>query len=1856
MNNLKIRFVNLFITSLLFLGYLTADAQTADVRFGNSTVDCSGADPRLCVDIEIKANSGSLTVGNCNFFGSYNDAALEYDTYTELGFSGNGYPTLHSNSTTFGFISIGWAYEGAAADAFEMNSTTWSPVGQLCFIIEDNTQTADLALDPFGGGVLIKDGANNITYTNVYPEGQNFSPSLECPTASCAISGVAAGTATCVNDTDASFAVSFTAANGSGSYNVVDGNGTILANGATSPITVTTAGTGATITANVVDAADGTCAGTAVSVVLPICEPAPVCAISGVSASAATCNGTAATFDVSFAAVNGSGNYSVVDGNGTVLATGSASPIAVSVANAAGGSTDVNVVDSADATCAGTAVSVTLPDCQPAPCAITIDGVTQACNTDGTYNLTVNVSYSNEPSGLMEIEVGGNSVGTISAGATSGTVSNLLADGETDVDVVVSFVLDATCASPAVTYDEPTCDVTPVCAVSNVAATAAACIDDTNASFEVSFTVVDGSGSYNVVNANGDVLANGSASPITVTMAGDGSTVSVNVVDAADATCAGTAVDVVLPTCEPAPVCAISDVTATDATCAGTSATFEVSFTATNASGSYNVINADNAIIANGTASPIMVTVADATGGDISVNVADAADATCVGTAVTVSLPDCSIVTPVCAIADVAATTATCSGDVATFDVSFTATNGSGSYNVVNANGDVLASGSASPITVTTAGDGSTISVNVADAADATCAGTAVDVVLPIDCGLVIVCEISDVAATAAACVDDTNASFEVSFTATNASGTYNVVNANGTIWASGSASPISVTVAGDGSTVSVNVVDALDAACAGTAVDVVLPTCEPNPVCAISDVSASAAACIDDANASFEVSFTATNASGSYNVVDANGTVWASGSASPISVTVAGNGATLSINVVDAADATCAGTAVDVVLPVCEPNPVCAEFSLASGVSGSVCSGEMLNASILVLGGNLPYTVQWQANGNDIAGETDNAVMITATTADNCLAEGLVLTAIVTCEGNSTTISAGNVQIFPEPQTPSTSYDAETCTTTVIDACSGNVVETYTANAGDAATTISVSINGASCGNSSFSIAIPACDDEVECTDPTDASVMTPASAFCAEDGGTMYDLMQLVTGDMNGTWSSTDPDDVMNNMFVIPSNQGNAILTYTVAGVFPCEDASTTITVMINNCNTPPVVTPILLNVSAGTTSVDFNALAGASDPNGDAFTLSNVQSSNSDILISFAPDGSVSITNIPAGFTGAINLTYTVTDGTESSTGTIEILVSDCLAQAGVIGNPNSDKPDSFSCADDNSVAFAATNFNTNFTQIYVLVINGLIQQTSSNGVFANPEAGTYEVYAINYDPALAPDLTTPSIEPFINGSLDGCYDVAGPAVLVALTPVEVIVDAYCPADPTVSGYGVYFVDVCISGGFPAYSGFGSYALSFPPYNVVYNSANGDCASMTLQTNAGQPFPFPNGTPCFLIDVESDGLLCSVGSIQVCGVECPEVPPCDPIPGTINDAFVCAGDEVTMVAVSAEIKPEEVGTYILHDGNINNILAVSSTGTFSAATVGGACGTTPYYVSFVVGQANDAVDGIPNLGDTQCTAISNAAEVYFLCDIQVTYNVVENESEENFNVIVESVTGGFTIDGMYDVDSNVSFVGEVSGTETSIIGPLACGVEVELTFSDDAGCTTLVIQNVDCKPTPIELIHFSGEVQEEGNLLKWITATEINNDFFTMYRSADGVTFEAIGTMEGAGNSVTAIAYELMDKTAPSGLSYYRLDQTDFDGTTTSSNIISLVRGEQSFGLVELLPVPAIDFVNIRFTSATRADVNLAIYNVAGALISTDIVEAQNGINAIQLDVANYPNGVYFLSLNNGEEVVNVKFIKD
>ena len=90
--------------------------------------------------------------------------------------------------------------------------------------------------------------------------------------------------------------------------------------------------------------------------------------------------------------------------------------------------------------------------------------------------------------------------------------------------------------------------------------------------------------------------------------------------------------------------------------------------------------------------------------------------------------------------------------------------------------------------------------------------------------------------------------------------------------------------------------------------------------------------------------------------------------------------------------------------------------------------------------------------------------------------------------------------------------------------------------------------------------------------------------------------------------------------------------------------------------------------------------------------------------------------------------------------------------------------------------------------------------------------------------------------------------------------------------------------------------------------------------------------------------------------------------------------------------------------------------------------------------------------------------------------------------------------------------------------------------------------------------------KLISFNGAAADGKVKLNWATASETNNDYFTIERSNDAVTFEPVGYVNGAGNSNIMNEYMFYDN-APFALSYYKLKQTDFDGTSTFSEIIAV-----------------------------------------------------------------------------------------
>ncbi len=248
------------------------------------------------------------------------------------------------------------------------------------------------------------------------------------------------------------------------------------------------------------------------------------------------------------------------------------------------------------------------------------------------------------------------------------------------------------------------------------------------------------------------------------------------------------------------------------------------------------------------------------------------------------------------------------------------------------------------------------------------------------------------------------------------------------------------------------------------------------------------------------------------------------------------------------------------------------------------------------------------------------------------------------------------------------------------------------------------------------------------------------------------------------------------------------------------------------------------------------------------------------------------------------------------------------------------------------------------------------------------------------------------------------------------------------------------------------------------------------------------------------------------------------------------------------------------------------------------------------------------------------------------------------------------VESITGGATTDVNVDSDGfgnvQVSFTLDDTniGNYTMTYNP--GGVQCNGTSTFDI--------SVDCNDvTAIELLRFDGEVLADGNNLFWTTANEIDSDFFTLERSEDGTTFKPVGTVVAKGNSTVNIDYNFLDAEAAVGTSYYRLLETDVNGITRIvSQVVDLTRtAEGTFGVVSVYPVPTSNSVTIEFNTMNGNDlVKANIFDVTGKLVDVIDYTANAGVNEMNINVADYAAGTYFVTMIQNDQVSNTKFIKE
>jgi hypothetical protein len=262
--------------------------------------------------------------------------------------------------------------------------------------------------------------------------------------------------------------------------------------------------------------------------------------------------------------------------------------------------------------------------------------------------------------------------------------------------------------------------------------------------------------------------------------------------------------------------------------------------------------------------------------------------------------------------------------------------------------------------------------------------------------------------------------------------------------------------------------------------------------------------------------------------------------------------------------------------------------------------------------------------------------------------------------------------------------------------------------------------------------------------------------------------------------------------------------------------------------------------------------------------------------------------------------------------------------------------------------------------------------------------------------------------------------------------------------------------------------------------------------------------------------------------------------------------------------------------------------------------------------------------------------------------LSDITFSYATAEHDASLTPNTITES-----NIEAQYwdttgvDDWSPISLGTTMTGSNTTTVSSHSA-----LLVSSSKWWT--LVDNAFL--LPITLLDFTGECLNNAVEIKWVTASELNNDFFTIERSSDAINWQIISTVNGAGNSSSAIDYSFIDRNNIFKNSYYRLKQTDFDGTTATSSIIGVGDCEKSLSNQSTTVYFNTDQQNIQviIDSDFPSNFSIMIYNSLGSLVDFKDIDSFIGENQIVFERLNKSDGLYTVVIRNSKNYFTHKII--
>ena len=248
-------------------------------------------------------------------------------------------------------------------------------------------------------------------------------------------------------------------------------------------------------------------------------------------------------------------------------------------------------------------------------------------------------------------------------------------------------------------------------------------------------------------------------------------------------------------------------------------------------------------------------------------------------------------------------------------------------------------------------------------------------------------------------------------------------------------------------------------------------------------------------------------------------------------------------------------------------------------------------------------------------------------------------------------------------------------------------------------------------------------------------------------------------------------------------------------------------------------------------------------------------------------------------------------------------------------------------------------------------------------------------------------------------------------------------------------------------------------------------------------------------------------------------------------------------------------------------------------------------------------------------------------------------------DSEGWANFKGKIDEVRIWNTTRTQTEISNNMQ--GELTGNEAGLIAYYKMTDAFGETLTDNAAGALnsgFMYPGVDWVVNsilPLNFISFTAANKAPAVQLNWTTADEINNSYFEIQRSADGIHFNAIAFADNKKNGGGEQQYYYTDKLPLNGINYYRLKQVDIDGRYSFSAIISIT----SKGTGKIISAYANPVTNSRLQLRLQTTSLVSIYQASGALMYQAKMEA--GMQDI--NVASFPKGYYLVKA--ADEVLKI-----